>query len=49
MAAMSFSRSCIDLEGILRRKGGLNKLEIALSQLGATQKSVDLLSEAVVL
>jgi hypothetical protein len=49
MAAMSFSRSCIDLGRILKRKDGLNKLKIAPFQLGATRKSVDLLSEAVVL
>jgi hypothetical protein len=48
MAAMSFSRSCIDLGMILRRKGGLNKHKIAPFQLGTTWKSVDLLGEAVV-
>jgi len=48
MAAMSFSRSCIDLGRILRRKSGLNKLKTAPFQLGATRKSVDLLGKAVV-
>jgi hypothetical protein len=49
MAAMSFSRSCIDLERVSTRKGDRNNFKkVALFQLSATRKSIDLLSEAIV-